>query len=134
MSAEEFAELQSLRQRRTTALRHHHKTKMDRYLSKHAVCAGALTFMLSGFVKQGMTSLMDALFFPLEHVDANFDGVSDVKQLTGWEVSVGPGFEPIPCGKILVQLLKSLVGASVTIVVVYALLERTHLLDDDLDD
>jgi len=110
------------------------RTKLQRYVAKHAVVAGAFTFLLSTFVRQGVGGVADALFLPLEKLDLDRDGQSDMAQLGRWEWQAWDGLAPIPVGKMLIELLKSCFGAAFILLIVAVLLETTTLFDKDLGD
>ena len=105
--------------------------KLGQFFKKNAVIAGALTFLLTSFVRQGIGGLTDALFVPLERLDLNDNGESDFSELSRWEVRVLPGAAPMPVGKALIEILKNAFGACTTLVVLVVLLETTDLVVDD---
>lgn len=109
-------------------------TKLQRYVAKHAVVAGAFTFLLSTFVRQGIGGVADALFLPLEKLDLDRDGQPDMAQLGRLEWHVCSGLAPIPVGKMLIEVVKSCFGAALILLIVSVLLETTTLFEKDLAD
>ena len=126
MSAEEYDRLRGGRHQ------HLQGTKLQRYVAKHALLTGSLAFLLSSFVRQGLGETVEALFSPLQNVDLNADGVSDMAQVARWQLELGGGLGALPCGRIAVELAKNAFGAALTICIVYLLLERTSWLDADV--
>lgn len=133
MSAEEYKALTD-KKGGTAKDKEEEKSKLMRYVSKQALITGTIAYMLSSFVRQGTDEMVGALFSPLQNVDLNADGVADLVQLAAWKIELGRGFGAVPCGKILVEVIKNAFGAALTIAIVHMLLETTDLLDSELGD
>ena len=102
--------------------------EFQKFCTKNALVASSLAFVVGVQLRTVVTTLIDTVIDPLLSADLNSDGVPDMEQLKMWVVHIGN--YKFSVGRLIADVIKSVMTVGVVYAIVHAVVRYTNLLDN----
>ena len=97
------------------------------FLIKYSLVGGVIMWTVNSSIKEFLTSFINNTVEPLFSIDLDGDGRPDLQKVKNWKVKVkGATF---PVGKILLDLIKTIVTVAIMLVFINYIIKHTFFLE-----